>query len=657
MATPALNIPVTHVVLYSSGVAFYEHAGNVTGTGTTELRFQTAQINDVLKSLVLQDTAGGKIGTIIYPSHQPIDKALKSFQVDLAQNPPLPAILSQLRGAAVTVKVAAETTTGAILGLEKRHRAVDRAHFDIWVLNILSDGVIRSLPLDDITSLTLQDPRLQQELTRALSVVAEARDQDKKPVTIAFEGEGTRQVRIGYVVEAPLWKSSYRLVLPPEGADQPAHLQGWAIIENQTDNDWPGVTLTLVSGRPISFIQELYTPTYLPRPVVEPELFASIQPQVYGAGIPMAASAAVPEPASGGTLRARRSGLSPDALLCAAPLQDSGIDATASVTTAAQSGQLGELFQYTVHNVHLPRQRSAMIPIVTDAIHAERLSIYNQTVLAQHPLYGVKLTNTTGKHLLQGPVTVLEASAYAGDARIENLPPGQHRLLSYGIDLHITVNAANRASRATVQSGRIAKGVLEVSEKLLQVTRYDVANKSHAPKTLLIEHPLDPGAALVDAPAPDETTDSHYRLRYTLSPGESRQITVTTERTRTRRVALVSDAARELELLSTSTGIAPPVSAAIRNALQRRHALHDFDARIKDLEKQIADLAKDQTRLRDNLKTAPANSQYQERLLGKLNEQESRFEQLQKDLDTLHDQRNAARQALEEHLANLTVSQ
>ena len=110
------------------------------------------------------------------------------------------------------------------------------------------------------------------------------RDQDKKPVTINFTGDGERHVRIGYVVETPVWKTSYRLILPAGAQDKPK-IQGWAIVENQTDNDWNGVQLSLVSGRPISFIQDLYQPLYIPRPVVQPELYVSLTPQQYDGGI------------------------------------------------------------------------------------------------------------------------------------------------------------------------------------------------------------------------------------------------------------------------------------------------------------------------------------------------------------------------------------
>src|SRR6266700_640118 len=292
-AKPDANVPVKVVVLFSSGVGYFEHAGSVTGEASTELRFKTNQINDILKSLLLQDMGGGKVTTVVYPSQDPIDKTLKSFQVDITGDPSLAELLGQLRGAKVQVTAGAENLSGTILGLEKKPKAIgEKGSIEVWTLNLISGGTIRSVELADAKKIELEDQQLQEELSKALTALAQARDQDKKPVTINFSGEGERQVRIGYVVETPIWKTSYRLVLPGDGADKAKDkpkLLGWAIVENQTDNDWGNVQLSLVSGRPISFIQDLYRPLYVPRPVVQPELYASLRPQTYDAGMGLSA--------------------------------------------------------------------------------------------------------------------------------------------------------------------------------------------------------------------------------------------------------------------------------------------------------------------------------------------------------------------------------
>ncbi len=480
------DVPVKEVVLFSSGVGYFQHEGTVRNDGQTELRFKTAQINDILKSLVLQDLDGGHVGVVTYPSQDPLAKTLGSFQVDISDNPSLGALLNKLRGARVTLAYTGpngiENFPGTVLGVEDRQMPTNKENqpFPKAFLNLVTDRGLRSLELDRVDKLTLDDPGLQDELNRALAAVAGARDQDKKPVEIHFNGQGERKVRIGYVVETPIWRASYRLVLPSKDADKKGMLQGWAIVENQTDNDWKDVKLSLVSGRPISFIQDLYQPLYVPRPTVVPELYASLRPQEYEGGqgmkdeAPVAASTTVSGSADGdgmdapggGLRRARPKTLSVSGALSAepamapAPAAPPVFNPSESVAPLSDTSKVGELFQYTVGNVSLSRQRSAMIPIINDPVEVEKLSIYNESVLAKYPLNGARLKNTTEdkKHLLQGPVTVFDEGRYAGDARLDDVPPGQTRLLSYGIDLQTSVVTKDLQKSAEHPDGQDRQG-------------------------------------------------------------------------------------------------------------------------------------------------------------------------------------------------------
>ncbi|HVT79021.1 MAG TPA: hypothetical protein VHM90_00065, partial [Phycisphaerae bacterium] len=332
------------------------------------------------------------------------------------------------------------------------------------------------------------------------------------------------------------------------------------------------------------------------------------------------------------------------------------MDPTASVASEAAAAELGELFQFTVHNISLPRQRSAMIPIVTDAIAAERLSIYNEHVLESNPLYGVKLTNNTGKHLLQGPVTVLEASAYAGDARIDNLPPNQHRYLSYGIDLQIIVRVTQKPQRTRIQTAAISKGVLELTEETVVTREYAVDNKARQPRALLIEYPVESGFTLISKPDPVESTTMHHRLRYDLAAGETRAIVIQARSIDTRRVALVEELAATLEKHIRSGNVPASVKAGLEEIIRRRRDISGLAVRISGVEKQITELTKEQSRIRDNLKTAPDSSQYHNRLLTKLNEQESLFEKLQLELENLRQTRDKANEEFAVHVAKLDLA-
>jgi hypothetical protein len=657
-ASANADVPVAKVVLFSSGVGYFEHAGTVHGNSSTELRFKTSQINDILKSVVLQDLDGGKIGTITYPSQDPLAKTLKSFEVDITQNPSLEQLLNQLRGARVTVQAQAEHFSGTILGVEGRMRATDRAPVQVSTLNLLTVATIRSIDLPTISNLSLDDPQLQDELTKALAALVQARDQDKKPVSINFVGAGDRRVRLGYVVETPVWKTSYRLLL--EDKPLASKLQGWAIVENQTESDWNNISLSLVSGRPISFMMDLYQPLYATRPTVVPELFAGLRPQVYEDGIDQKKEAdevrkAAPSPAAGTARDAQRVMLrAPSSMQLNEVVTTGAIDAAASVSAVAQAAKLGELFQYTVNNVTLPRQKSAMLPIITDSVAIERVSIYNADVLQSNPLNGVLLNNTTSKHLLQGPVTVLDNGSYAGDARIDNVGPGQHRFLSYGIDLDVTVNT-KRSETNAVTTATIRKGLLILTRRLTSSVEYLAENKSGKEKTLVIEHRVRPGWKLVDSPTLMEQTPAYYRFKGVAPANKVSRLVVKDEYPQLETIELVNANLDMLLSYKSNLEIPKTVRDAIAKAAQLRQAVADADHDVNARTQQINDISAEQNRIRENMKTAAQSTQYYERLLSKLNEQESSIENLQRERAALIGKRDAARRDLDAYLTNLTL--
>jgi hypothetical protein len=261
------NVPVREVVLFSSGVGYFEHFGQINGNSATVLRFKSEQINDILKSLVLEDLDKGKVNAVTYPSQGPLERTLRSFQIDLTRNPAMSDLLNQLRGAKVSVTLAmgARQVEGTVLGVEKQQRpSGDKDHpqpVEVDVVNLVSESGIQPLELAQISDVHIEDPELRRELAQALAALAQARDKDKKPVEIHFTGNGERRVRIGYVVETPVWKTSYRLILPGNGERPPAAvgdkkghdaqpadqgaLQGWRL--SKTRPIQTGRTCSLIS--------------------------------------------------------------------------------------------------------------------------------------------------------------------------------------------------------------------------------------------------------------------------------------------------------------------------------------------------------------------------------------------------------------------------
>ncbi len=661
------DVPVREVVLFSSGVGYFQHEGSVHGDAAAELRFKTAQINDILKSLVFNDLDGGRVGVVTYPSQDPLAKTLASFQVDIGDNPSQGGLLNKLRGARITLSTGGanglESVSGTVLGVEEREMPGGKEgepSFKKEYLNLVTDQGIRSLELARVERFRLDDPGLQEELNRALAAVAGARDQDKKPVSIRFDGQGDRRVRLGYVVETPIWKASYRLVLPDKGAkDKQGTLQGWAIVENQTDNDWRDVRLSLVSGRPISFVQDLYQPLYVPRPTVVPERYASLRPQEYEGGQkagkqafagPVDEASAPMSPSVPGASRARVAG----AFNAAPPAP---MNVSESVAPLADTAKVGELFQYTVGNVSLARQKSAMIPIINDPVEAEKVSIYNQSVLATRPLNGVRIKNTTEdkKQLSQGPVTVFDGGRYAGDARLDDVPPGQTRLLSYGIDLQLSVQTKNPQDKQAIQTGKIVRGVLLVTRKSVSTREYSAENKGEDDRLLVIEHPLRGGWKLVDTVASFETTDQLYRFEQPVAAGKTERFIVREENVSTQSYALLRTDLSDTLVFTQAGEIPPAVREALSKAAARKQALAEIQRQVDEKNGQINDLSEDQNRIRENIKSVDRTSAYATRLLKKLDDQESQLEKLHADADALRAKLDVQNKELADSLANLNV--
>jgi hypothetical protein len=666
------NVPVKEVVLYSSGVGYFEHFGSVANNAQTVLRFKTDQINDILKSLVLEDMDGGKVAAVTYPAQGPIDRTLKSFQLDLTSNPALADLLNQLRGAKVTIAQSqgGPSTSGTVLGVEKQQRPAGAgdhsALMDVWIVNLVSDAGIEPIDLSKVSGVKLDDPELQKELTAALTALSQARDKDKKPVEIHFAGQGDRRVRIGYVVETPVWKTSYRLILTGKDKDAKAALQGWAIVENQTDSDWKDVQLSLVSGRPISFIEDLYQPLYVQRPTVVPELYASLRPPTYDDAISnkpvdslvlrertLAAAPAAKAGRAFGGLAGDRVLADENKALAVAP--SGAMDAISSISSIASASKVGELFQYTVGSVSIARQQSAMLPIVTDAVDVQKLSIYNASTLPHNPLLGARLKNTTGKFLMQGPITVIADGAYAGDASVQDIPIGQDRLISYGIDQEVTVQVKDNNQQSTLVAGKIVKGMLELSYRQTMAQSYVAEDKSDTGRTLIIESPRHGGWDLIEPKSALETTDALYRFEGKLVPKNVSELTVMEQHIERQSLAMLQLDLDSLMAYSRTGEIPQPVRDAIRKAADLNGALTTTRRDIEQRQQKINEITQEQSRIRENMKSVNPNSSYSKRLLQELDDQETTIQNLHAEIQKLQAQANDQQKSLEDYLANLTV--
>jgi hypothetical protein len=677
------QLPVAQAILYSSGVGYFQREGSVEGNTRVDLTFPVTDVNDLLKSMVLQDFGGGVISAVSYDSQAPIEKTLQSFAVNLTGNPGFGQLLGQARGEKVEVTLqqgnAAQpgAVTGSVIGVEKQRQPAGKdGVVEVEMLNLWCAEGMRSVKLADVQRVRFLNPVLEGEFKRALETLALSHDTQKKAVSLTFNGEGKREVRVSYVVENPIWKTSYRLVLSTKKDGKPM-LQGWAIVDNSSEEDWKDVRMALVSGRPISFQMDLYQPLYVPRPVVEPELFASLRPPTYQGAMenkpadfalkmPAGAAGAPTAGFGAGGGRALKEAEKADAMKRledrrafagdVAQKMRADMELSKGVASSATAGELGDFFQYVIdHPVTLPRQKSAMLPIVQKDVEADRVSIYNERTQAKHPLLGLKFKNTTGMHLMQGPITVFEGSSYAGDARVLDITPKDERLISYAIDLGTEVEPVAKKQPDRLTKVKINKGILYRTDKIREEKTYNVKNRSEHDRVVLVEHPFRPDFALVSKDKPAERARDVYRFELKVAAGEGASEEVVEEKDLGSSISLSNTDDNTMRFFLSQPIVSAAVKKALTDALALKAKVDNARREIEQLQKQLKDITDDQVRLRANLREMPQTAEAYKRYLKKFDDQETQIETYRGKIKELQDVEFEHRKAFDDFLAKLDV--
>jgi hypothetical protein len=423
----------------------------------------------------------------------------------------------------------------------------------------------------------------------------------------------------------------------------------------------------------------LYQPLYVARPTVEPELFASLRPQTYGQDMGKAEqefaardSDKQRQLAANGLRKAVPAAAAPvpEAKAAAAPgyydglarnrnadrLQDEKRSFGAGVQSAAEAADVGELFQYQIDApVKLERQKSAMLPIVSSQVKGEKVSIYNAAVHAKHPLNGLRFTNSTKLHLMQGPITVYDDGAYAGDAQIEDLPPGTERLLSYAMDLDTEVAPGNRGQTTKIVSVKIAKGVLQVSNRQEREQTYTVKNSGGKTKQVLIEYPLDGSWKLLEPEKPSEKTRDRYRFQVAAEPGKPATLKLREEQTVNQQYALTNVDSGQILIYQNSKVVSPAVLKAMEEARRKQGAVSAARSELMQLQQRLTTIDQDQNRIRQNMSQLDRNSELYLRYVKKFGEQEDELEKLRGQMVEKQGQIDALQKALNDYLSELTV--
>ncbi|MGA7833291.1 MAG: DUF4139 domain-containing protein [Terracidiphilus sp.] len=688
------DLPVRKVVLYKNGVGYFEHAGSVTGNQRVAIDFTSPQLNDVLQSLTVLDEGGGRIAGVNYNSTTPLAEQLKSLSLGMTDDPTSTELFQALRGQRVEVTGApGGAITGRLLSIESRTEKVgdsDSTVDKFYLSVITSSGAARVIELTPALSVRPLDGNLQGQLDRYLELLSSTHATGLRHLTLDALGQGQRELRVSYISEVPVWKSTYRIVFPlaPNGK---ATMQGWAVVDNTVGADWDNVQLSLVAGAPQSFIQPLSQPIYMRRAEIPIATEAELTPQTHEAAemkqdvtvqsevmndqltsptriphnIIMAQKAAAPSdgfgsgmgagygPATGGNFGGGifKNGANTVAVTSSENLKvDRASDAykEGDVTTNA----FDDFFEYALTApVTIHKNESAMVPILQQELPAEHVTLWSEK--EPTPLRAVWLENKSKLTLDAGSFSIFESGEFAGEGLLDPIHPGERRLLSYAADQAVRVQVTDRDGRRTLHHVQIGNGYVIESYMNWESKTYSATNHSEQDRDVLIEHPRHGnGWTLDDNVKADETATGLYRFRLPVPSHTTEKLEVRERGSEKTEVYLNSNFDQTSYLLDLVKRV-PQALEKLKPVIDAQTALTDLNHRIDESKKAEEAAAADEARDRENL-TALKGNDAAKRFVDELNHAEDQLQATRKQTADLENQKKAAVEKLNELISQIS---
>jgi hypothetical protein len=770
VAQDASKLPVKRVVLYKNGVGYFEHIGKVTGKQNVSIPFTSGQLNDVLKSLTVLDLDGGRITGVEYGSSAPLDRQLGDLRLPFDEKTTLTDFLNSLRGARLEIRNGNTVATGRLLSVERKTRMGGGATLEVDYVSLITDtGELKTTEVSPGFSVKLLDKGLAGKVDRVLDVISAGREADVRRMVVSTEGTGERSIFVSYISEVPVWKSTYRIVLP-KGGKQPL-LQGWAIVDNTVGQDWDNVQLSLVAGAPQSFVQNLSQPYYTRRPVVPMPQDVMAAPQTYQAtlipgggrlagrvtdpsGIAVAGALVKAFDANGAvagqvqtdaggsyelsglpqgdlrlqvefagfsttnitglsvaggqpkrqdvrlqvgstnqsvTVTAQSGGIQTDTAMSVAVagggrnlgtgralgsgaglgggvgFAKSAIGSGSgggmgggvfAVPSAADAQELGDLFEYKLKDpITIQKNRSALVPIAQSNIGAEKVSIWNDRMAMPRAQRALWLNNSTGLTLDGGSFSVMEEETFAGEGVFDPIRPGEKRLVSYATDLALVVSSKLGSEQQRVTRVLVVRGIMTQRHELRERRTYTMRNEDTSPRSVIIEHPVRSGFTLSSEARPIETTADWMRFRVPVEPKQTATFVVDEVRPIEQTYQISNINSEQLAIFVRQKSIDPTIEEALHKVLAQKAVVAGLGDKKDAADEEMTKIFDDQQRLRENIKSlkgSPEEKALLQRYTGQMNAQENRLDELRKQIAALEKQQEAAQDALNTVISNLS---
>ncbi|MFZ5691077.1 MAG: hypothetical protein ACOY5F_07450 [Pseudomonadota bacterium] len=659
----AAELPLKQVILSSSGLAQFTHAGPVNGNSTIQLAVRLDQVDDILKSLTVFDRAGA-VGTVSLPGKTPLPELFRDLPFGPEALNSSPDLLNALVGSEIEIS-GPVTAKGRVFkvvreqvalpnngGTTARHR-----------LTLMTPAGLTQAILEEITELRFTDPQTRQQIERLLTGLIENRAKDRRTLSVGFLGEGTREVAISYVVAAPVWKTAYRIVLPKDGGtDAKARLQGWAVVENLTGGDWKDVELTLVSGDPVALRQPLYTALFANRPEVPVSTGTRVMPRrddvqdKVAPPAPQARFNAEQAAAMAAPRLARK--VAPASVAAPAPITAEPA-ATAANLAAAEEASTQLLYRFP-GKLSLATGHTMMVPFIDREIPVTRIWLYQPDVTPNRPLAAVRLKNEGDTALPAGLVTAFEQTAdgstgFVGDALLPLTPRDATRLATFAVD---TKTAIRRDDRGIVQTmlGKALNGTLTVQTRSTRTIDYEVTAPPDEDREIVVEEERVAGWTPAARMKGVEETPSRYRHTIAAPKGKTTKASFTTEHLDSEQIVLteldVDDMLVKIRGLQNET---PALKVTVAKLTALVEDMNKAKTQRGQLESERERIVRDQERVRSNLQSVGQASDLGRRYLATLKAQEDRLAEIGTLNAKLEKEIEARTKAAEDAVRQLTL--
>ena len=612
---PLPRLPLRALVLYENGLGYFERRGEVPAGREAWIPLEPGQLDDALKTLVVMSARG--VGSVEF--EPPLSPEAARAQAGMPEEPPqgsLPDLLASMKGVDVRVSQRdGKVLRGRVVEVvQEEERDKEGNPYTVELLLVFGEEGLLRVPLRQVTAVRPVDAAVQQSWDRATGAQATHLGQSWLKVR---GSAAPGAVAVGYTTEAPVWRTTYRLVL---GAAAPPRLQGFALVHNASDEPWEGVRVTVASGRPSSFLMPLAGPRYGRRELVTPQDGLDAAPQLAtqearehllgNSGVNGSAGLGLSGHGSGGggyghgtgTLgTVGRGGIA--AQVASAP-SDLLKDGPTPLAPAAVS-EAGDLFLYTVKEpVHLGARRSALLPIVDARAEAQRVTVVDVGGAAW---LGLRFVNSTGLTLEEGTVSVFTDGTYAGEAQLDRVKPGEVRVVRHGEDLDLDLRRGQQAKggpvRAVRRVGTAEKPALELHRVNRLVHHLELTSRAAVPRTLLVQLPRE-GYRVVQGAEEDVRSPGEPRYaRVTLGPKEKKTVEVVEEGAFAEVLPFegLTPARLDAELAQVQDAQAraalQDARAHVARAASARERLDAVAAHLRTLEQDVA-------RTRENLQAA-----------------------------------------------------